>query len=122
VGLNIGLPLEQEPNQYSNVKVNFQYFFVRKVMFVKYAQAYIAMPGGFGTLDEIFEALTLIQTRRIKPFPVIMVGKDYWGGLLDWVRGTLLAKQYIGPDDLGLVSVMDDPDEVVHTIKRYVIV
>ena len=122
VGLNIGLPLEQEPNQYSNVKVNFQYFFVRKVMFVKYAQAYIAMPGGFGTLDEIFEALTLIQTRRIKPFPVIMVGKDYWGGLLDWVRGTLLAKKYIGPDDLGLVSVMDDPDEVVHTIKRYVIV
>ena len=122
VGLNIGLPLEQEPNQYSNVKVNFQYFFVRKVMFVKYAQAYIAMPGGFGTLDEIFEALTLIQTRRIKPFPVIMVGKDYWGGLLDLVRGTLLAKKYIGPDDLGLVSVMDDPDEVVHTIKRYVIV
>ena len=122
VGLNIGLPLEQEPNQYSNVKVNFQYFFVRKVMFVKYAQAYIAMPGGFGTLDEIFEALTLIQTRRIKPFPVIMVGKDYWEGLLDWVRGTLEAKKYIGPDDLGLVSVMDDPDEVVHTIKRYVIV
>lgn len=122
VGLNIELPLEQEPNQYSNLKVDFQYFFVRKVMFIKYAQAYIAMPGGFGTLDEIFEALTLIQTHRIKPFPVIMVGKEYWGSLLDWVRNTLVAKKYIGPADLDLVTLLDDPDEVVSTIKRYVIV
>lgn len=122
IGLNIELPLEQEPNPFSTVKLNFQYFFVRKVMFIKYAQAYIGMPGGFGTMDEIFEALTLIQTRRIKPFPVILVGKDYWGGLLDWVRSTLLAHNYISPDDLNYLTILDDPEEVVYTIKRYVIV
>jgi uncharacterized protein (TIGR00730 family) len=122
VGLNIMLPLEQEPNPYSNVKLDFQYFFVRKVMFVKYGQAYIGMPGGLGTLDEIFEALTLIQTRRIKPFPVILVGKEYWSGLIDWMRNTLLERHYISKEDTDLFSVMDDPDEVVHTIKRYVIV
>jgi uncharacterized protein (TIGR00730 family) len=122
VGLNIMLPLEQEPNPYSNVKLDFQYFFVRKVMFVKYGQAYIGMPGGLGTLDEIFEALTLIQTKRIKPFPVILVGKDYWGGLIDWIGNTLLERHYISKDDTNLFSVMDDPDEVVYTIKRYVIV
>ena len=122
VGLNIMLPLEQEPNPYSNVKLDFQYFFVRKVMFIKYGQAYIGMPGGLGTLDEIFEALTLIQTRRIKPFPVILVGKDYWSGLIDWMRNTLLERHYISKDDTNLFSVIDDPDEVVHTIKRYVIV
>ena len=122
VGLNIMLPLEQEPNPYSNVKIDFQYFFVRKVMFVKYAQAYIGMPGGFGTMDEIFEAITLIQTKRIKPFPVVLVGKDYWTGLLEWVKETLLKEQYISPEDLHFVTVLDDPDEVVYTIKRYVIV
>ncbi len=122
VGLNIELPLEQEPNAYSNLRMDFQYFFVRKVMFVKYAQAYIGMPGGFGTLDEIFEALTLIQTRRIKPFPVILVGKDHWKGMLGWIKDRLLASQYISPADLSLVNVLDDPDEVVQTIKRYVIV
>ena len=93
VGLNIELPLEQRPNPYSTLKLDFQYFFVRKVMFVKYAQAYIGMPGGFGTMDEIFEALTLIQTRRIKPFPVILVGTQYWTGLLEWVRNTLVVRQ-----------------------------
>ncbi len=122
IGLNIMLPLEQEPNPFSNVKLDFQYFFVRKVMFVKYAQAYIGMPGGLGTLDEIFEALTLIQTRRIKPFPVILVGRDYWGALVDWIKGTLLEQHYISDTDMDLFSVMDDPDEVVRTIKRYVIV
>jgi uncharacterized protein (TIGR00730 family) len=122
VGLNIVLPLEQEPNPYSNLRLDFQYFFVRKVMFVKYAQAYIGMPGGFGTMDEIFEALTLIQTRRIKPFPVILVGREHWEGLLDWVKDKLLASHYISPEDLSLVSVLDDPDEIVQTIKRYVIV
>jgi uncharacterized protein (TIGR00730 family) len=121
VGLNIVLPLEQEPNPYSTLRLDFQYFFVRKVMFVKYAQAYIGMPGGFGTMDEIFEALTLIQTRRIKPFPVILVGKDHWQGLLDWVKEKLVANRYISPEDLSLVSVLDDPDEIVQTIKRYVI-
>jgi len=122
IGLNIMLPLEQEPNPFSNVKLDFQYFFVRKVMFVKYAQAYIGMPGGLGTLDEIFEALTLIQTRRIKPFPVILVGRDYWGALVDWIKGTLLEQHYISDTDMDLFTVMDDPDEVVRTIKRYVIV
>jgi len=122
VGLNIVLPLEQEPNPFSNVKLDFQYFFVRKVMFVKYAQAYIGMPGGLGTLDEIFEALTLIQTKRIKPFPVILVGSDYWGGLIDWIRNTLLERHYISGQDADLFTVLDDPDEIVHTIKRYVIV
>lgn len=122
VGLNIELPLEQNPNPFANIHLNFQYFFVRKVMFVKYAQAYIGMPGGFGTMDEMFEALTLIQTRRIKPFPVILVGSDYWSGLLDWIRGTLLSRGYIFADDLDILTVLDDPDEVVHTIKKYVIV
>ncbi len=122
VGLNIMLPMEQEPNPYANVKLDFQYFFVRKVMFVKYGQAYIGMPGGLGTLDEIFEALTLIQTHRIKPFPVILVGKDYWSGLADWIRNTLLARNYVSQQDLDLVTLLDDPDEVVNTIRRYVIV
>jgi hypothetical protein len=120
--LNIVLPLEQEPNPFSNVKLDFQYFFVRKVMFVKYAQAYIGMPGGLGTLDEIFEALTLIQTKRIKPFPVILVGSDYWGGLIDWIRNTLLGRHYISEQDMDLFTVLDNPDDIVHTIKRYVIV
>lgn len=121
VGLNIELPLEQSPNPYSTMKLDFQYFFVRKVMFVKYAQAYIGMPGGFGTLDEITEALTLIQTRRIKPFPVILVGTNYWGGLMDWIRTTLINQRFISPDDLDIVTLLDDPDEVLHTIKKYVI-
>lgn len=121
VGLNIVLPLEQTPNPYSTMRLEFQYFFVRKVMFVKYAQAYIGMPGGFGTLDEIFEALTLIQTKRIKPFPVILVGSDYWGGLIDWIRNTLIERGFIAPEDLDILTVLDDPDEVVHMIKKYVI-
>ena len=122
VGLNIELPLEQEPNPYADVTMNFQYFFVRKVMFVKYAQAYIGMPGGFGTMDEIFEAITLIQTKRIKPFPVILMGKDYWTGLIDWIRGTLLERGYISQGDLDIVAVLDDPDEAVNMIRKYVIV
>jgi uncharacterized protein (TIGR00730 family) len=122
VGLNIVLPLEQEPNPYSTLRLDFQYFFVRKVMFVKYAQAYIGMPGGFGTMDEIFEALTLIQTRRIKPFPVILVGRSHWEGLLEWVRESVLTRKYISPEDLDLVTILDDPDEIVQTIKKYVIV
>ena len=122
VGLNIELPLEQRPNPYATLKLDFQYFFVRKVMFVKYAQAYIGMPGGFGTMDELFEALTLIQTRRIKPFPVIMVGTRHWQDLLDWIRNTLISRKFISPEDVDLVTVLDDPEEVVHTIKKYVIV
>jgi uncharacterized protein (TIGR00730 family) len=122
IGLNIQLPLEQQPNPYANIQVEFKYFFVRKVMFVKYAQAYIGMPGGLGTLDEIFEALTLIQTKRIKPFPVILVGSDYWKPLWEWIKNTLLARKLISPEDLDLVTLLDNPDEVVKTIKRIVIV
>lgn len=122
IGLNIVLPMEQEANAYADVKVDFKYFFVRKLMFIKYAQAYIGMPGGFGTLDELFEAITLIQTKRIKPFPVILVGSDYWKGLWDWVRGTLLERKYISPENVDLVTILDEPEEVVKRIKRIVIV
>lgn len=121
VGLNIELPFEQKLNPYANVSLQFRYFFVRKVMFVKYAQAYIGMPGGFGTLDEIFEALTLIQTKRLKSFPVILVGSDYWNGLIQWMRDVLLARQYISPEDLDIFMIIDDPMEVVRIIKRVVI-
>ncbi|WAC07312.1 MAG: TIGR00730 family Rossman fold protein [Thermodesulfobacteriota bacterium] len=118
IGLNIHLPLEQKPNIYSNIKLEFRYFFVRKLMFVKYAQAYIGMPGGFGTLDEIFEALTLIQTKRIKPFPVILVGSDYWNGLLEWIKSTLLTRKLISPEDLELITILDNPEDVVKTIRE----
>ena len=121
IGLNIRLPLEQESNPYANIKLDFKYFFVRKVMFVKYAQAYIGMPGGFGTLDEIFEALTLIQTKRTKPFPVILVGKDYWSGLWEWIKTNLLGRHLICPEDMDLVTIVDDPKEVLNIIKRTVI-
>jgi hypothetical protein len=122
VGLNIRLPQEQYPNPFADIQLDFKYFFVRKVIFLKYAQAYVGMAGGFGTLDEIFEAITLIQTKRIKPFPVILVGSDYWGALWEWIKGNLLKRQLISPEDVDLVTILDDPDEVVNTIKRTVIV
>lgn len=122
IGLSIQLPMEQETNSFVEVDLNFQYFFVRKVMFVKYAQAYVGMPGGFGTLDEIFEAITLIQTKRIKPFPVVLVGTDYWGPLWEWVEGTLLKRALISPEDMDLVQIVDEPEEVVKIIKRTVVV
>ena len=122
IGLNIKLPFEQTPNPFSSLQIEFNYFFVRKVMFIKYAQAYIGMPGGFGTLDEIFEALTLIQTKRIKPFPVILVGTDYWGGLLDWIKNTLLERELIYAEDMDLIHLIDDTDAVVKMIKQTVIV
>lgn len=121
VGLNIKLPFEQKPNDFANVQVEFNYFFIRKVMFMKYAAAYVGLPGGFGTLDEIFEVMTLIQTRRIKPFPVILVGSDYWNGLLDWIRARLLDGGMISPGDPDIVQVIDDPDEVVGVVKKIVI-
>ena len=122
VGLNINLPFEQEPNPFTNLPLSFKYFFIRKVMFIKYAMAFIGMPGGFGTLDELFEALTLIQTRRIKGFPIILVGKDYWGALIDWIKDTLLKENNINHNDLMIFDVMDDPDEIVKTIRRTVII
>ncbi len=121
VGLNIELPFEQMPNPYANVRLNFRYFFVRKVIFVKYSVAYVVMPGGFGTLDELAEALTLIQTQRIRPFPVILVGSDYWAGLLDWIKDTQLKHGKISPGDLDYIILMDDPVEVVKRIKHMVI-
>jgi uncharacterized protein (TIGR00730 family) len=121
VGLNIELPSEQEANAHANVKMYFRYFFVRKVVFVKYAQAYVVLPGGFGTLDELFEALTLIQTDRIRPFPVILVGSDYWKGLLEWLGDVLMGSGKISSEDLNLFQVLDDPTEIVATIKRIVI-
>ncbi|NQT10801.1 MAG: TIGR00730 family Rossman fold protein [Desulfobacteraceae bacterium] len=122
VGLNIVLPFEQKPNQYSNIKLEFKYFFIRKVMFVKYAMAYIIMPGGFGTLDELFESVTLIQTRRIKPFPVILVGSDYWSGLIAWVKSRLLENKMISPEHLDILQIIDEPEEIVKAVKKIVIV
>lgn len=123
VGLCIQLPREQAANPYANIKINFRYFFIRKVMFVKYAVAYIILPGGFGTLDELFEALTLIQTSRIKPFPVILLGKDYWKDLVSWIKKTMLSKHgMICPDDMDLFQCIDDPIAAVAAIKRIVIV
>lgn len=121
VGLNIELPMEQRPNPFSTVKLSFRYFFVRKVMFIKYAQAYVVMPGGLGTLDELSEAITLIQTRKIKPFPVIMVGSKFWGPLVDWFKQTLLTEKMISEEDLDIFRVMDDPKEVVKEICRTVV-
>ncbi len=122
VGMNIRLPFEQKPNPYANISIDYKYFFIRKVMFVKYAVAYVIMPGGFGTMDELFEALTLIQTRRIKSFPVILMGSKYWKGLVDWLRETMLSDGKIAPHDLDLIQVMDEPEEVVRYIRKYVII
>ena len=121
IGLNINLPFEQEPNPFANVPLNFKYFFVRKVMFVKYSMAFIGMPGGFGTLDELFESLTLIQTRRVKSFPVILVGSEFWGGLVDWIQEKLQKDGYINEDDTLIFQVMDNPKDVVNYIKRTVV-
>jgi uncharacterized protein (TIGR00730 family) len=112
VGLNIELPFEQGNNQYVEIPVNHRYFFVRKTMFVKYSQAFVIFPGGFGTLDELFEALTLIQTGKISNFPVILFGSDYWNGLMDWLRGTVLAGGKISEPDLDLLVITDSPQEV----------
>jgi uncharacterized protein (TIGR00730 family) len=122
IGLNIDLPAEQAPNAYTNIHLNFRYFFVRKVMFVKYAMAYIIFPGGFGTLDELSEAITLIQTKKIKPFPVILVDKAYWQGLIDWFKGSLLQVKHISPEDLEIIQVIDEPSEIIKYIKRMVII
>jgi hypothetical protein len=121
IGLNIQLPFEQKPNPYSNLKLEYHYFFVRKVMFVKYAMAYVILPGGFGTMDEFFEAITLIQTHRVRPFPVILMNAAYWQGLLDWIQNQVLAGGKISPEDREIFQVIDDPETVVKTIKRTVV-
>lgn len=122
VGLNIKLPFEQKPNDYANIHLDYKYFFVRKVMFVKYAVAYVIMPGGFGTMDELFEALTLIQTKKIKSFPLILMGSEYWQGLIDWLNNSMLAEGKILPVDMDLIQIVDEPEDVVKLIKKYVIV
>jgi len=122
IGLHIELPMEQAPNPFTTRRVDFKYFFIRKLMFVKYACSYVVMPGGFGTLDEFFEALVLIQTHRIKPFPIVVYKTEFWSGLMDWIKGRLVDMGYISKDNLNLVQLIDDPEEVVAHIKRHVIV
>lgn len=122
VGLNIDLPFEQSHNPYidSDKLMTFDYFFVRKVMFVKYSQGFIVLPGGFGTLDELFEAITLIQTQKIGRFPIILVGKSYWQGLMDWVRETMLGEEAnISPEDLDLINIVDTAEEAVKCISDF---
>jgi uncharacterized protein (TIGR00730 family) len=118
IGLNIRLPYEQKPNDYSETVIHFNYFFARKVMFVKYACGFVGLPGGFGTLDEIFEALTLKQTQKIHEFPVILFGTRFWGGLVDWLEGQPLGERMVSKRDLRLFHVTDDVDEVVEIVDR----
>ena len=117
VGLNIELPQEQKPNAFQNRQLHFHYFFIRKVCFVKYASGFVMFPGGFGTLDELFEAITLIQTGRIPQFPVALVGRDYWSGLFDWMHQHMRQAQLIGPHDLDLFHIVDEPEEAVEFIR-----
>ena len=119
IGLNIQLPSEQRPNQYQNLSLEFRYFFARKVMFVKYSIGYVCLPGGFGTLDEFFEALTLMQTHKIHPMPLILFGSEYWSGLMDWIKKTVLDNHLIDKDDLNYISLTDDPLEVVDIMNRH---
>jgi uncharacterized protein (TIGR00730 family) len=121
VGLNIRLPFEQKPNDFATIQMEFRYFFIRKVMFIKYAAAYVVMPGGFGTLDELFEVMTLVQTRRIRPFPIILVGSDYWQGLIGWLRQELLDHGRITPADMDIIQVLDDPAEIVDTVRKILV-
>ncbi len=116
VGLNIELPHEQKPNPYTSLTINFHYFFVRKVMLVRYATAFVLLSGGLGTLDEFFETILLIQTHKIHPFPVILVGSDYWSGLLEWMKGVILRQGYVSPEDMDIFCLVDDPKEAVEKI------
>ena len=122
IGLHIHLPMEQHKNPYMNVSCDFRYFFIRKLMFIKYALAYVALPGGFGTLDELAEALVLIQTHRIKPFPIVLFGTEFWGGLVDWFKDQLVANGFCKAEDLDLFIVTDDTKAGVAHIKKHVII
>lgn len=116
VGLNIKLPFEAGGNHYQTLGLDFRYFFLRKLMFIKYAMAFIIMPGGFGTIDELFEALNLMQTSKIKKFPLYLVGSDFWGGLIDWLKATVVKRGLLYEDELSLITIIDDPDELVRQI------
>jgi uncharacterized protein (TIGR00730 family) len=118
IGCNIELPFEQKPNPYLTRSLTFKYFFVRKTMFVKYSTAFIIFPGGFGTLDELFESLTLIQTRKIRNFPVVLFGKDYWGGMMEWVKGPMLSEGKISDEDMRRLHLTDSPAEVVEIVVK----
>lgn len=121
IGLHIHLPNEQAPNNYIKTRCDFRYFFVRKLMFVKYSMAYVVMPGGMGTIDELSEAFVLAQTNRIKPFPIILYDSSFWDGFVDWMKNTMITRGYMSEEELGLLTVLDSPDEVVSYIKRHVI-
>lgn len=119
VGLNIEIPMEQDPNGFQNISLSFRYFFVRKLMFVKYAIAFVIFPGGFGTLDELFEALTLAQTKKIRAFPIILVGKEYWSGLIEWLKTTLVAGGTLSKEDMELISITDDIDDICTIVNEH---
>lgn len=119
LGLNIDLPFEQKPNRYIKTLINFHYFFCRKVMFVKYAKAFVIFPGGFGTLDEFFESITLIQTQRMERFPVVLVGSYFWKGLVDWLRHAVLKEKNIDVVDLDIFQIVDSPEEVIKAIRKF---
>ena len=119
IGLNIELPMEQKPNPYQTHTLNFRYFFVRKVMFVRYSMGYVCMPGGFGTLDEFFEALTLMQTHKIYPLPLVLFGSDFWSGLIDWIKDKMFEYGTISQEDMQLIVITDDPDEVVRIMVEH---
>jgi uncharacterized protein (TIGR00730 family) len=118
VGLNIRLPMEQEPNPYANIKLEFRYFFVRKVMLAKYSVAFVFFPGGFGTMDEMFEIITLVQTKKIRPVPIVLVDKQFWKPLVNWFTKTLIPENKISPQDLEIFKVLDEPEEIVNHIKE----
>jgi hypothetical protein len=119
IGLNIDLPTEQKPNKYITKLMSFRYFFVRKVMFARFSKAFIALPGGFGTFDEFFEIITLVQTKKIKKIPIILMGKDYWSGLISWIENTVLPEKNISSHNLNLFKVIDEPSKVVQYIKDF---
>jgi len=119
VGLNIELPFEQVPNRFITLLIDFHYFFCRKFMFLKYAKAFVIFPGGFGTLDEFFESITLIQTKRMPGFPVVLVGSDYWKGMMDWLKGTLLKQGCVSESDFDIFTVVDKPEDVLKEIQKF---
>lgn len=119
IGLNIELPFEQSGNDFQDIALSFKYFFMRKVMFVKYANAYVVMPGGFGTLDELMEAITLVQTGKARKIPIILVGTEFWSGLIEWIEKTLIAEGMASPTDMNLFQVIDDPKDIVEAIFKY---
>lgn len=119
IGLNIDLPFEQKPNPYITRLINFHYFFVRKVMFLKYAKAFVVFPGGFGTLDELFECITLVQTKRVQACPIVLVGREFWGDMVKWIENKLLGEKNISEADMKLFHVVDEPEEIVKIVKDF---